>query len=114
MANAIGVLETKGLTALVRGVDAMLKAANVTLAGQYKDAGSAFVSACVTGDVASVKAAVEAGSAAAAEVGKVVSVDVIARPTRISQNPYSRRPRQRRPRKGKPPTGFRSCFWRES
>ena len=77
MANAIGVLETKGLTALVKGVDAMLKAANVTLAGQYKDAGSAFVSAC---DVASVKAAVEAGSAAAAEVGKVVSVDVIARP----------------------------------
>ena len=77
MANAIGVLETKGLTALVKGVDAML---NVTLAGQYKDAGSAFVSACVTGDVASVKAAVEAGSAAAAEVGKVVSVDVIARP----------------------------------
>ena len=50
MANAIGVLETKGLTALVKGVDAMLKAANVTLAGQYKDAGSAFVSACVTGD----------------------------------------------------------------
>ena len=46
MANAIGVLETKGLTALVKGVDAMLKAANVTLAGQYKDAGSAFVSAC--------------------------------------------------------------------
>lgn len=80
MANAIGILETKGLTALVKGVDAMLKAANVTLAGQYKDAGSAYVSAYVTGDVASVKAAIEAGSAAAAEVGKVVSVDVIARP----------------------------------
>ena len=54
MANAIGILETKGLTALVKGVDAMLKAANVTLAGQYKDAGSADVSAYVTGDVASV------------------------------------------------------------
>ena len=77
MANAIGILETKGLTALVKGVDAMLKAANVTLAGQYKDAGSAYVSAYVTGDVASVKAAIEA---AASEVGKVVSVDVIARP----------------------------------
>ena len=79
MANAIGILETKGLTALVKGVDAMLKAANVTLAGQYKDAGSAYVSAYVTGDVASVKAAIEAGSAGS-EVGKVVSVDVIARP----------------------------------
>ena len=80
MANAIGVLETKGLVALVKGVDAMLKAANVSLAGQYKDVGSAYVSACIVGDVASVKAAVEAGATAAGEVGKVVSVHVIARP----------------------------------
>ncbi len=80
MANAIGVLETKGLVALVKGVDAMLKAANVSLAGQYKDVGSAYVSACIAGDVASVKAAVEAGATAAEEVGTVVSVHVIARP----------------------------------
>ena len=80
MANAIGVLETKGMVALVKGVDAMLKAASVSLAGQYKDVGSAYMSAAVTGDVASVKAAVEAGATAAAEVGTVVSVHVIARP----------------------------------
>lgn len=80
MANAIGVLETKGMVALVKGVDAMLKAASVSLAGQYKDVGSAYMSAAVTGDVASVKAAVEAGATAAAEIGTVVSVHVIARP----------------------------------
>lgn len=80
MANAIGVLETKGMVALVKGVDAMLKAASVSLAGQYKDVGSAYMSASVTGDVASVKAAVEAGATAAAEIGEVVSVHVIARP----------------------------------
>lgn len=81
MANAIGVIETKGLVALVKGVDAMLKAASVSLVGSYKDVGSAYVSACVTGDVASVKAAVEAGATAAGEVGKVFSVHVIARPS---------------------------------
>ena len=80
MANAIGVLETKGMVALVNGVDAMLKAASVSLAGQYKDVGSAYMSASVVGDVASVKAAVEAGATAAAEIGTVVSVHVIARP----------------------------------
>ncbi|MBE6411640.1 MAG: BMC domain-containing protein [Opitutales bacterium] len=80
MANAIGVLETKGMVALVKGVDAMLKAASVSLAGQYKDVGSAYMSASVVGDVASVKAAVEAGATAAAEIGTVVSVHVIARP----------------------------------
>ena len=80
MANAIGVLETKGMVALVKGVDAMLKAASVSLAGQYKDVGSAYMSASVTGDVASVKAAVEAGATAAGEVGTVYSVHVIARP----------------------------------
>jgi ethanolamine utilization protein EutM len=80
MANAIGVLETKGMVALVKGVDAMLKAASVSLAGQYKDVGSAYMSASVVGDVASVKAAVEAGATAASEIGTVVSVHVIARP----------------------------------
>ncbi len=80
MANAIGILETKGMVALVKGVDAMLKAANVSLASKYKDAGGAYLSAYVTGDVASVKAAIEAGATAAGEVGTVLSVHVIARP----------------------------------
>ncbi len=55
MAKAIGILETKGLVALVKGVDAMLKAADVSLIAQYKDVGGAFVSATISGDVASVK-----------------------------------------------------------
>ncbi len=92
MANAIGVLETKGMVALVKGVDAMLKAANVSLAGQYKDVGSAYMSAAVTGDVASVKAAVEAGATAASEVGSVVSVHVIARPNDNTEAVLSPKP----------------------
>lgn len=81
MANtAIGLLETKGLIALVAGTDAMLKAANVTLTGPMKSVGSALVSATVTGDVAAVKAALEAGTEAASQVGEVVSAHVIARP----------------------------------
>ncbi|MFP4281573.1 MAG: BMC domain-containing protein [Opitutales bacterium] len=81
MANsAIGLLETKGLIPLVAGTDAMLKAANVTLAGPMKGVGSALVAATITGDVAAVKAALEAGSEAASQVGEVVSAHVIARP----------------------------------
>lgn len=80
MAQAIGLLETKGLIALVTGVDAMLKAANVTLAGPMKGVGSALVSASVTGDVAAVKAALDAGAEAARRNGEVVSAHVIARP----------------------------------
>ena len=78
--KAIGLLETKGLIALVQGTDAMLKAANVELAGPMKQVGSALVTAVVTGDVAAVKAAVDAGAQAASQVGEVVSVQVIARP----------------------------------
>jgi ethanolamine utilization protein EutM len=78
--NAIGMLETKGLVALVTGTDAMLKAANVELAGPMKQVGSALVTATVTGDVAAVKAAVEAGAQAAQAVGEVVSVHVVPRP----------------------------------
>ncbi len=81
MINAIGILETKGLVALVKGTDAMLKAANVSLLGRYKDAGSAYVSAYISGDVASVKAAIDAGASAAGEIGTVLSVQVIARPS---------------------------------
>ncbi|MCC5839532.1 MAG: BMC domain-containing protein [Opitutales bacterium] len=78
--QAIGMLETKGLVALVTGTDAMLKAANVELAGPLKQVGSALVTATVTGDVAAVKAAIEAGAQAAQAVGEVISVQVIPRP----------------------------------
>jgi microcompartment protein CcmL/EutN len=78
--QAIGILETKGLTALVQGTDAMLKAANVQLTGPKKGIGSALVSATITGDVAAVKAAIEAGAEAAGAFGEVVSAHVIARP----------------------------------
>ncbi len=78
--QAIGLLETRGLIALVQGTDAMLKAANVELAGPMKQVGSALVTAVVVGDVAAVKAATDAGALAASTVGEVVSVQVIARP----------------------------------
>ena len=78
--QAIGLLETQGLACLVHGVDAMLKSANVELAGPYKNVGNALNSAVIRGDVAAVKAALDAGAAAASEIGKVVSAHVIARP----------------------------------
>jgi ethanolamine utilization protein EutM len=77
---ALGLLETRGITALVTGTDAMLKSANVSLVGPMKQVGSGLVTAVVTGDVAAVKAATEAGATAARAVGEVVSVQVIARP----------------------------------
>jgi ethanolamine utilization protein EutM len=78
--SALGLLETRGLTALVAGTDAMLKSANVTLVGPMKQVGNALVTAVVTGDVAAVKAATEAGATAARAYGEVVTVQVIARP----------------------------------
>jgi len=78
--SALGLLETRGLTALVAGTDAMLKAANVTLVGPVKQVGNALVTAIVTGDVAAVKAATDAGAAAARPFGEVLAVQVIARP----------------------------------
>ena len=78
--SALGLLETRGLTALVAGTDAMLKSANVTLVGPMKQVGNAMVTAIVTGDVAAVKAATEAGASAARQYGEVVAVQVIARP----------------------------------
>lgn len=76
---SIGMIETKGLVALVCATDAMLKAAKVEFVG-WKKVGSAMCSAFVSGDVASVKAAVDAGAAAARSVGEVISVQVIPRP----------------------------------
>ena len=78
--KAIGLLETRGLACLVVGVDAMLKSANVELAGPMKQVGSGLCNAVVVGDVAAVKAALDAGAATAAESGEVVSAHVIARP----------------------------------
>jgi microcompartment protein CcmL/EutN len=77
--EALGLLECKGLVSLMEGTDAMLKAANVEMMGWDK-AGSGMVTAFVKGDVAAVKAAVDAGAEAAGRVGTVISVHVIARP----------------------------------
>src|SRR6516165_3261229 len=77
--EALGMIETKGLVALIEASDAMLKSANVTLLGWQK-IGSGLVTSMVVGDVAAVKAAVDAGAAAAARVGEVVGVQVIPRP----------------------------------
>jgi ethanolamine utilization protein EutM len=82
MANAmeaLGMIETKGLVALVEASDAMIKAANVSLVGWQK-IGSGLVTAFVVGDVAAVKAAVDAGSTAASRIGEVVGIQVIPRP----------------------------------
>ncbi|MBO0410060.1 BMC domain-containing protein [Enterococcus hulanensis] len=79
MNDALGMIETKGLVGAVEAADAMVKAANVTLVGTEK-IGSGLVTVMVRGDVGAVKAAVDAGSAAAEKVGEVVSVHVIPRP----------------------------------
>jgi len=76
---AIGMIETKGLVSLVQATDAALKAANVTYRG-WRKVGSGLCSVYVTGDVAAVKAAVDAGAAAARAIGEVMSVHVIPRP----------------------------------
>jgi ethanolamine utilization protein EutM len=77
--EALGIIETKGFVALVEASDAMMKAANVQFHGWDK-VGSGLVTAFVTGDVAAVKAATDAGAAAGGRVGEVVAVQVIARP----------------------------------
>jgi carbon dioxide concentrating mechanism protein CcmO len=77
--EAIGILETQGLTAILEATDAMLKAANVTLVGKEK-IGAAYVTVIVRGDVAAVTAAVDAGSKAIGSLGKLIAAHVIARP----------------------------------
>ena len=74
------MIETRGLVALVEATDAMLKSANVEIIGPMTQVGNAMVTVCVSGDVASVKAATEAGKIAAQALGEIVSVSVIARP----------------------------------
>ena len=77
--NALGMIETKGLVGAVEAADAMVKAANVTLIGRVQ-VGGGLVTVMVRGDVGAVKAATDAGSAAAQKVGELVSVHVIPRP----------------------------------
>lgn len=77
--EALGMIETKGLVGSIEAADAMVKSANVVLTG-YEKIGSGLVTVFVRGDVGAVKAAVDAGAAAADKVGQVVSVHVIPRP----------------------------------
>ncbi|WP_313121008.1 propanediol utilization microcompartment protein PduA [Proteiniclasticum ruminis] len=79
MNNALGLIETKGLVGAIEAADAMTKSANVELVG-YEKIGSGLVTVMVRGDVGAVKAAVDAGVAAARNVGEVVSTHVIPRP----------------------------------
>jgi ethanolamine utilization protein EutM len=77
--EALGMIETKGLVCLIEAADAALKAANVTMIG-WEKIGSGIATVFLTGDVAAVKAAVDAGAASASKVGEVLSVQVIPRP----------------------------------
>lgn len=79
MSEALGMIETKGFVAMTEACDAMVKAARVELVG-YERIGGGYVTAVIRGDVAAVKAAVDAGSVAAQKVGEIVSVHVIPRP----------------------------------
>ena len=77
--DALGMIETRGFTAMVEAADAMVKAAQVELVG-HERIGGGFVTVIVRGDVAAVRAAVDAGVGAAEKVGEVVSIHVIPRP----------------------------------
>ena len=79
MNHALGLIETKGLLALIEATDAMAKAASVEILGRV-DIGNALVTTIVRGDVGSVRAAVDAGAAAAAQAGELISSHVIPRP----------------------------------
>ena len=79
MADALGMIETRGFAAMVEASDAMVKAAKVELVS-YEKIGGGYVTAVIRGDVAAVKAACDAGQAAATRVGEIVSVHIIARP----------------------------------
>ena len=78
-ANALGMVETKGLVGAIEAADAMVKAANVTLIGKQQ-VGAGLVTVMVRGDVGAVKAATDAGAAAAENVGELISVHDIPRP----------------------------------
>ena len=84
---ALGMVETKGLVGAIEAADAMVKAANVTLIGK-ETIGGGYVTVMVRGDVGAVKAATDAGAAAAKRVGELVSVHVIPRPHNISSSSF--------------------------
>jgi len=77
--QALGMIETKGIVPLIEATDAMLKAASVDMIGWDK-VGAGLVTSFIAGDVAAVKAAVDAGAAAAGKIGEVAGVHIIARP----------------------------------
>src|SRR5690349_19449923 len=79
MGEALGMIETRGLVAMIEAADAMVKAAKVSLVG-WEKIGSGYVTALVRGDVAAVRAATDAGAAAARRVGELIAVHVIPRP----------------------------------
>ena len=79
MEKAIGLIETKGFVGMIEAADAMLKAANVHLIGKER-IGGGFMTVIVEGEVAAVKASVDAGAAAAKRVGEVISIHIIPRP----------------------------------
>jgi len=83
--SALGMVETKGLVSAIEAADAMVKSANVELVGR-EQVGSGLVTVMVRGDVGAVKAATEAGAAAARNVGELVSVHVIPRPHNEIEN----------------------------
>jgi len=94
--EALGMIETRGFAAMVEAADAMVKAARVELTG-YEKIGGGYVTAIVRGDVAAVRAALDAGSRAAERVGEVISVHVIPRP---HENVDKALPLGRGPKKG--------------
>ncbi len=98
--QALGMVETRGLVALIEASDAMCKAANVELVGWDK-VGSGMVTAFVRGDVAAVKAATDAGAAAAARIGEVVSVHVIPRPHEDLEKAVPKKPAAKKTAAGK-------------
>ena len=79
MGEALGMIETRGMVALIEAADAMVKAAKVTLVG-WEKIGSGYVTVLCRGDVAAVKAATDAGAAAARRIGELIAVHVIPRP----------------------------------
>lgn len=83
--EALGMIETKGLVAAIEAADAMVKSANVLLIG-YEKIGSGLVTVMVRGDVGAVKAATDAGAAAAKKIGELVSIHVIPRPHKDVEN----------------------------
>ncbi len=79
MGDALGMIETRGFVGMVEASDAMVKAAKVVLVG-YEKVGGGYVTAIVRGDVAAVRAAVDAGAAASSKIGELISTHVIPRP----------------------------------